>query len=402
MFTRLKAWAAAAAVVAAVPAHGIELAEGKLSIAGFGRWGYGNTDGNVFLVGRDDGKADAVGVALNTFARPTDRLVVSAQFFYDTARINVDWAFAEWRFHDALRFRAGQVKLPFGAYWEVKDVGTLRPFYNLPVSIYSYADVAAESFYGVGLNGSLPTLAAFDVSYDVFGGSVWLESNDRFRAAPAAPTGPVAASPTAGPVTASTRLDETFGGRLTVGTPLPGLTLRLSGYRGEVADLGNQVQGAGPAGAAAYAYGVSAEYLGEWLEVRSEGFRKSEGRGATRQKIQTGYLEVAVRFLRDWQVAGRAESATYDVAGFTATPFRPNSLRRHQELAAGLNYWFNRDFVLKASYHVVDGNRFAVPEYAWNTLTTDGLQGAGPPPNPADVRYDSDTRLLLFGAQFSF
>lgn len=395
MFTRAKAWAAVAALVAAIPVHAVELAEGRLSISGFGRWAYGNTDGNAFLAGRDDGKADTIGMALNTFARPADRLVVSAQFFYDSSRVNVDWAFAEWRFADALRLRAGQVKLPFGAYWEVKDVGTLRPFYNLPVSIYSYADLAAESYYGAGLTGSLAPLASFDVSYDVFAGSMWLESSDRFRAAPAAPSGPTPASPTAPPQTVSTRLDDTFGGRLTVATPLPGLTLRVSGYRGEVADLGAQTQGAGPPGSAAYAYGVSLEYLGEWLEVRSEGFRKSEGREATRQKTQTGYVEVAVRFLRDWQIAGRAESATYELARFTG----PASLRRHEELAAGLNYWFNRDFVLKTSYHVVDGNRFAVPEYPWNALTTNGTQGAG---DPADVQYDPDTRLLMIGAQFSF
>lgn len=395
MFTRFKAWAAATVLVAAIPAQAIELADGNLSLSGFGRWGYGDTDGNAFLLGRDGGKADTIGMALNTFARPDDRLVVSAQFFYDLSRVNVDWAFAEWRFMDALRLRAGQVKLPFGAYWEVKDVGTLRPFYNLPVSVYGYSDLAAESYYGAGLNGALPTLASFDVSYDVFAGSMWLESSDRFRPAPPAPSGPAAATPATPQPLVNTRVDQTFGGRLTVATPVPGLTLRVSGYRGEVADLGAQTQGAGPADSALYAYGVSLEYLGEWLEVRSEAFRKSEGRDATRQELEAGYVEVAVRFLRDWQVAGRAESTTYDVAQFTG----PASLRRHEELAGGLNYWFTRDFVLKASYHVVDGNRFAVPEYAWNALTTNGTQGPG---DPADVQYDPDTRLVMVSAQFSF
>lgn len=404
MFPRVKTWLALAMLAAATPAHAIELADGKLSLSGFGRWAWGDTDGNAFLAGRDDGKADTVGMAINTFARPTDQLAFSAQLFYDLSRVNIDWVFAEWRFSDALRLRAGQVKLPFGAYWEVKDVGTLRPFYNLPVSIYGFADLAAESYYGAGFTGSLPTFASFDVSYDVYGGTLWFESSDRFRDAPRVtlPVPAPAATPTTAPQTVNTRVDETFGGRLTVATPLPGLTVRVSGYRGEVADLGNQAQGAGPAGSALYAWGVSLEYLNEWLEIRSEGFRKSEGRGATRQDTQTGYVEAAVRFLGDLQVAGRAESATYDVAGFTSTTYRPNSLRRHEELALGLNYWFSRDFVVKASYHWVDGNRFAVPEYGWSSVTTDGLQGGGPPPNPADIRYDADTRLLMAGAQFSF
>lgn len=391
----------AAALAAAAPAGAVNLADGALSVSGFGRWAYGRTDGNALLVGREDGKADNIGLALNFFARPMERLAVSSQVFYDISRVNIDWAFAEWRFEDALRLRAGQVKLPFGAYMELKDVGTLRPFYNLPVSIYGYADVAAESYYGAGLTGMLPPVLGFEVSYDAFGGAMWLESNDRFRQAPAAPTSPQAASPSTAPQTSFAKLDRTVGGRLTVATPLRGLTLRASGYRGEVADL-LQGQSAGPVGAAVYAWGASLEYAVDWLELRSEGFRKTEGRYTTRQEAEVAYVEAAVRFLKHLQLAGRAERARYDLSTRAVGPngyLIPDSLLRHDEYAVGLNYWFDRNMVVKASFHWIDGNRFAFPESPWTQGTTNRTQGAG---DPADLSYDSTTRLLVLGAQFAF
>jgi hypothetical protein len=391
--------AAVVLIVRATPAGAVELADGKLNVSGFGRWVYGDTDGNAYLVARDEPKADTMVVNLNVFARPYERLALAAQFYWEPARANVDWAFAEWRFSDALRFRAGQVKLPFGAYWEVKDVGTLRPFTGMPLSVYSYGDLAAESYYGLGLTGALPPVGGIELSYDVYGGTMWVESSDRFRPAPAAPpagTTP-AATPAQAPQTIQTRIDQTYGGRLTLALVPLGLTLRLSGYRGDVAELA-QLQGA-PAGSAFYAYGISASYLGEHLEVRSEAFRKSEGEGATQQELETAYVEVALRFLEHWQVAGRAEAAHYDVAS-PALANLPSSLRRHEELAAGLNYWFNSDFVLKLSHHWVNGNRFAVPEYAWNAATTNGT--SAPPADPRDVAYDPKTRALIFSAQFSF
>jgi hypothetical protein len=208
---------AAALVAAAGPAAAFDVGDGLLSISGFGRWGYGNTDGNAFLLGRDEGKGDNIGVALNIYARPMDRLAVSTQFFYDASKINIDWAFAEYRVQDWLRFRAGQVKMPFGAYMETKDVGTLRPFYSLPASIYSFGDIAAESYFGGGFSGFLPPMAGWEISYDAFVGQIWLESNDRFRSPPTALNimqvkSDAYANPGQQRQTVFTRVDGTVGG----------------------------------------------------------------------------------------------------------------------------------------------------------------------------------------------
>lgn len=414
----VKCVAAAAALAAAAPAAAFDVGDGLLSISGFGRWGYGNTDGNAYLLGRDAGKGDNIGMALNVFAKPTDRLAVSSQFFYDASKINIDWAFAEYRIQDWLRFRAGQVKMPFTAYMETKDVGTLRPFYNLPASIYSFSDVAAESYFGGGLTGFIPPMAGWELSYDAFFGQIWLESSDRFRAAPTALNLLAAkqeqyANPGPPRQTIFTRVDNTVGGRLTIGTPIAGLKVWLSGYRGTVADLGSQLQGADP-DSNVHAGGLSVEYVRDALEIRAEGFRKRDMRDGTRQFVTTGYLEAAYRLPWGFQIAGRAESATYELRKntvtttvYTGTPPAPtystytipNSLRRHLEYAIGLNYWFSPDFVVKTSYHWIDGNRFAVPESPWNNYTTDGNETAASLP---DIKYRAKTQMFLVGAQFAF
>ncbi|HSM94382.1 MAG TPA: hypothetical protein VLT47_16020 [Anaeromyxobacteraceae bacterium] len=408
----------ALALAAAGPAAAFDVGDGLLSVSGFGRWGYGETDGNAYLLGRDGGKGDNIGMALNVFARPMDRLAVSTQFFYDASRVNIDWAFAEYRVEDWLRFRAGQVKMPFTAYMETKDVGTLRPFYNLPASVYSFSDLSAESYFGVGLTGFVPPMAGWELSYDVFFGQIWLESSDRFRPAPAALNLTAAsqapyANPAAGRQTLFTRVDDTIGARLTIGTPVPGLKAYLSGYSGTVADLGSQLQGADP-GSNLHAAGLSLEYVTERYELRAEGFNKRAKRGGSQQLMTAGYVEAAVRLPFGFQLAGRAESATYDLhddtvattvyAGTPPAPTYvtytiPNSLRRHLEYAVGLNYWFDPNFVVKCSYHWIDGNRFAVPEQAWNNYTTDGN---APPASLPDVTYDAKTQMLVVGAQFAF
>jgi hypothetical protein len=183
----------------------------------------------------------------------------------------------------------------------------------------------------------------------------------------------------------------------------------------------NQVQGA-EANDDVHAAGLSVEFVKGPFEIRAEGFRKAEGDASNEQKITTGYVEAAAKLPYGFQVAARAESATYalandtfqvctwipststlDCGGGAANPGDytvPNSLRRHIDLALGLNYWFNDLFVVKASYHWINGNRFAVPEYPWNNFTVDGIPDSTT--NYTDVSYDSKTQMLLIGAQFAF
>ena len=81
--------------------------------------------------------------------------MVAGQIFVNAeGEFSLDWGFAEYRIHDLLRLRAGKMKNPFGIFMEVKDVGTLRPFFSLPYSIYGAGNMASEAYLGAGLTGS--------------------------------------------------------------------------------------------------------------------------------------------------------------------------------------------------------------------------------------------------------
>lgn len=73
---------------------------------------------------------------------------VSLATGYIGDEIKLDFAFGEWAFSDALKFRMGKVKCPFGIYSEVFDVGTIRPFYALPQAIYGAPGIVTKSYFG--------------------------------------------------------------------------------------------------------------------------------------------------------------------------------------------------------------------------------------------------------------
>ncbi len=60
-------------------------------------------------------------------------------------------------------------------------------------------------------------------------------------------------------------------------------------------------------------------------------------------------------------------------------------------LALGLNYWMNPNLVFKLSYHIVEGNRFALPMDVADYLAA-YQKGS----------FDETTHLIVFGTQFSF
>jgi hypothetical protein len=161
-----------------------------------------------------------------------------------------------------------------------------------------------------------------------------------------------------------------LGGRITVETTIEGLSLGVSGYSGK------------EEGARHSAYGLFGQYLAEPWTVRSEYVGHTEDVGTRTTAL---YLEVARRFGDHWQGAARYDWSDTKAPGVALAP----SLGRHKDAAVGLNYWFQAGFVIKVSYHRVDGNRFARPEDV-------DLAEA--------VRSGLKTRtdLVVVGAQFSF
>lgn len=351
-----------------------------IQVHGFGGWGYGHTDGNRYLVGDKDGVFHNSYFALNVSGTPSERFSASFQTLWKTSEngmeVEFDYAFAEYAFADFLKIRLGKVKTPFGIYTEIYDVGTLRPFYALPQSVYGTPGMVTKSYFGVGLTGSHYLPSNWGFRYDLYGGQNILEPHLTLTA-----QGTVAVQ--------QTNFDNVIGIMLIAYTPFPGLSAGFSLYGGEpehflggepnpnqtVVDWHNVFMG-------------HVEYLTDTWLVRAEHlfFFKMDGKDLV---IRTGYLEAAYRFLENWQIAALLNYQ--DVDFHIDLPEFLNIPTEEQEAALGINYWFNPNFVLKLSYHFVHGNVHAFPsdeeEYFVGVI---------------NESLDERTNLVLFGAQFSF
>lgn len=345
-------------------ADAIDLASGKLTVSGFGEWGYGRTwNENAYLLGTKEGRYENAQFGLTVAARPLDGLVVAGQLFSGASgEVALDWGFAEWRVDDLLRIRVGKVKNPLGLFMEVKDIGTLRPFFALPQSIYGPTGFAAEAYLGAGATGEWQGAAGWGVAYDAYVGALEVPSFD--------PAGVVVQPPPwsfdyAGEEALAT---DVVGGRVGLLTPVEGVTARISGFTGKLERPGGEPQ-------RVVCVGVSGEWSVDRFQVRGEWFRADEREARTHLG---GYAEVAVNVLPRLQL-----SARYDESHQNGNDV-PAQFRVHREGALGISYWPSANLVFKASYHRVDGNRFAVPSYA------------------PDGTVDRRTDLLVAGAQFSF
>jgi hypothetical protein len=371
----------ALAALTAVPAFA-QTAGSTIDIHGFGGWAYGKTDGHKYSLGTEEGEYDNAEFALNVSAKPLEKLSVVAQMRLesgsDEKQAELDYAFAEWTFSDAARVRVGRVKHPFGIYGEVFDVGTVRPFYSLPQSLYGANGFTARAYNGAGITGNVP-VGKWGVQYDVYAGQIegdfetpgLLSTSSQYFAEPS--------------ITFGYRVEDAYGGRLNITTPLDGLTIGASGYTGQAHTDLSQVDTDKRDVVAAHG-----EYTRGGFALRSEVGRLENGTDFT---VDAGYVESSYRFTEHWQAAVRWDQLQVELPGTNLSnlPGIFPQLLEHREAALGVSYWFSPNFVVRGSYQRIDGNRFAFPE------TSDQVKAA-----LASDLLERDTDMILIGAQFSF
>jgi hypothetical protein len=338
-----------------------------VSINGFGTWAYGETDSNNYLFGAPDGSYEQISAGLTFIGKPYEDVTIFVQpnFEYSGEELEVElgFAFVDWEIKENLHLRVGRVRHPFGIYTEIYDVGTLRPFLNLPQGMYS-SKFVARAYNGLGLNGSLFFDNDWGLEYDIYGGQIDLRSVVR------------------GSEVLESQTTDTFGGRLILRTPVSGLRFGVSAYTGK--KMGDSLGGEDPPQQTNYA--LLGEYLANGWSVRGEygETKESTGRG-----FKVAYLEVANMLTEHWQLAGRWDWWGTDLRmediGLPPA-FAPMGV--HEDLAVAINYWINPKTALKIELHQIDGNRFAAPpDFAHAAM-------AG--------TLDNKTQLIQLGVDFSF
>lgn len=352
----------------------------KVAIHGSGGVAFGVTDEpNAYLSGTPDRSLDTRELSLTILATPSERLLVGAQAYWgvrsiyhtDDLELNLNLAFAQYTVSDALKIRAGMSRQPFGLYSETLEVGTLRPFLSLPVSVYSPGTFQAEGYRGVGLTGVLAGESRWPLEYDVYAGELELLST-------------TAMNPVFGAVIGEQpdqELKDMFGGRLRLRPPVSGLTLGASAY---TANPEQSLFGQVPLRQKAFL--ASVEMLRERWLLRGEYARRTTKKG--KGSAIAAYVQAAVRPVGKWEIAAQWDWLDVDLGPAVPLPPFLVSIFEHRDLALGLNYHVAAGLVFKASVHDVRGNTFAVPVDG-----VDFTQGRA---------LDRTTRLFQLGAQFSF
>jgi hypothetical protein len=346
-----------------------------VALHGFGSWVFGRTTwNNIYLGGRPENDFRHVSMAMNVAAKVDDKFTVHAQAEIrdddDGTHTTLSYAFAEYRLSDRLGFRIGQVKHPFGLYTEVFTVGTLRPFLDLPQGFYGPAGFAGQAYRGVGITG-MADAGAWTVSYDVYGGGIDLE---KFPVPELFYRGQPLAEVTSEIEIESTR--NVVGGRVVLNTPVHGLSFGASSYTG----LLNE-----EAGNRRSVIAGQLAYHSNRFTLESELAYQNQ---VLDEVVTGGYVQVAYRLTPEWQVALQYDQLknTFHAVDPAAAP----SLQHHKEGAVAVNYWISRALVVKAEFHRVSGNRFALPEP--RELLADLAAG----------QLRTTTNLVQFGGQFSF
>jgi hypothetical protein len=346
-----------------------------VEIHSYGGWAYGRTSANILLAGRPEGDTRSATMALNLFKRIDEKLSIHGQLFVDSfeqTNVGLDYAFADYKVDDHLSFHVGQVKQPFGIYTEVFDVGTLRPFIDLPQSVYGPIGFTGESYTGLGLTAN-KELGDWTVTYDAYVGGATLQKLVTPELYLRGNTVPVQ-SVSDEVEQQSTR--NVIGGRVVFQTPVRGLTFGGSSYTGILDEAAANRR---------TVVALQASYRSDRLTVESEAAHQDE---VNDERANGGYLLAAYRVTPEWQVGAQYDVLTNRFAAVSSAS--APSLEVHRDAAVVISRWFSRSLALKAEYHLVRGNRFALPlpsELA-STIAANELH--------------TTTHLVQLGAQYAY
>jgi hypothetical protein len=195
----------------------------KLSIHGFLTQAYAKSDGATIYGIPEDGTSDYRSAALQfRYAMtPKDDFVVQLSHLRTGANplageisdVEVDWAFYQHRFADAFSLRAGKISIPLGVYNEIRDVGTLLPFYRANETVYPFVGFVPETVTGLALTTHLGS-GPWSLEADLYGGQWEFREND--------------------PPSNSATVKDAVGGQLWLSTPISGLRFGLGASRGKL------------------------------------------------------------------------------------------------------------------------------------------------------------------------
>jgi hypothetical protein len=252
-----------------------------------------------------------------------------AAFLPDVA---FDWAFYEHRFPTDTTVRVGRVPIPLGIYNEIRDVGTLLPFYRPSDRFYN-----DTNFFSETLDGAVIT--------QLIGKGRWSVDLEPF----AGGYSTLAISGST-PLTRA-RASDVLGMAVWLKTPVEGLRVGITGFRSTLRrDLVVPPPSPAPAPEKRRLWMASLDGSFTRLTVRSEYSQTKDG--DSRDRCYYALVSVPVK-----KVTLNAQYTKFWVSWFAG--FNQGIISGGaRDLAAGVNYSFRPNLVVKLEAH--DGEAIAI------------------------------------------
>ena len=257
--------------------------------------------------------------------------------------IELDWAFYERLLGDQTSVKVGRIQIPLGIYNEIRDVGTILPFYRPAYVFYREGSFTSETVDGILLHHTFAAETDWALSLDAFYGEYELVEQGM--------------DPFATPSIATA--EDVKGVQFWLNTPLFGLRFGLGGQQRDVTEgqegIFRPIGGATPFDD----WYTSVEYLagdwqfrGEYREISAPFGDPAAGFTADEAKNTTSYLQLGYFFTEKFGIFVQQERSEVDLSGPLFTQSAQTDQR--EDFGISLNFRFTPSLVLKAEYHEVD------------------------------------------------
>jgi hypothetical protein len=166
-----------------------KVGEKEIQVHGSVQQGFVVGEGNNFLtMNTTDGSGAMTDGSFNLATQVTSKLRVGGQVYarnigeLGNGQVQLDWAFADYKFHSAFGVRGGKVKTPLGLYNDTQDMEFLHTWALLPQGVYPL-DLRSVSIAHIGGDayGTVSLKKAGSVQYNVYGGVMQDDSNGGYR-----------------------------------------------------------------------------------------------------------------------------------------------------------------------------------------------------------------------------
>ncbi len=345
----------------------------KVKIFGHLSQAYGRSDRGSIQSATESGTTDLgnIAVQLRWEISPRDTAVIQLSherraddiFSPQQDELEIDWAFYQRRIGENTTIKVGRLNVPLGIYNEIRDVGTLLPFFNLPISFYAGVLSSAETVDGIAVSHTFAARSDWDLEADFYYGG-WDTVQQQL-------------SPEVdfGLRNLDARAEDGLGVQLWLNTPIHGLRLGAGGLTwlldGPLSPAGTKERWD--------SYHLSLDLAVDRWMLRSEfrrwrfeqdfgGFLNLGSSLPAIAEREGFYVQAGVWVTPKIGLFGQFEAATLDNdLGL------PPEGDFHEDLGLSVTYRFRHDLVARVEYHRSD-TRFPLDE-------------AGPAPRAVEVGW---------------